>query len=86
MKSEQTSTPGLSAHDELLLPSLPSRALTHGNSDELAKLKTENVRLQRLVAELLVENQQLRQRYCVPKTNAERGRPSETGNSNKQGD
>jgi hypothetical protein len=47
-----------------LLPSLDTRAPGSGSLEEIVKLGTENVRLQRLVAELLAENQQLRQRYC----------------------
>jgi len=44
--------------------SVSPRATTGGHAEETMKLRTENNRLQRLVAELLIENQQMRQRYC----------------------
>ena len=64
-KSEQTPEKGFSGHDEFSLQPLPVFGLAKGSSDETAKLASDNVRLQRLVAELLIENQQLRQRYGV---------------------
>lgn len=63
MKSEQTPEKGFSGHDQVSLQPFPVFGLAQGNSDETARLASENVRLQRLVAELLIENQQLRQRY-----------------------
>ena len=50
-----------------LPPSLSTRRLPLGSADEMGKLRSENLRLQLLVAELLVENQQLRQRNCGSK-------------------
>ena len=52
--------------EEFPPPPLPAspRAIAGGHAEETMKLRTENNRLQRLVAELLIENQQLRQRYC----------------------
>jgi hypothetical protein len=52
--------------EELTPPPFSASALatTGGHAEETMKLRTENNRLQRLVAELLIENQQLRQRYC----------------------
>ena len=71
-KSEPTPEKGFSGHDEFSLQPFPAFGLAQGSSDETAKLASENVRLQRLVAELLIENQQLRQRYGVSKKDAGR--------------
>ncbi len=57
--------------DELSFPPLSGRPTASGDSEEMLKLMTENVRLQHLVAELLIENQQLRQRHCGPRKEAE---------------
>jgi hypothetical protein len=69
-KSEQTPETGFSDHDEFSLQPFSVFGRAKGGSDETAKLETENVRLQRLVAELLIENQQLRQRYGRPRTDS----------------
>ena len=66
MKSQDPVRTGFPAHDELPLSSLSAQAHAGAPIEETVKLKTENFRLQRLVAELLIENQQLRQRYCGP--------------------
>jgi hypothetical protein len=66
-KSEDRSGTDLRFHDELSPPSFSTHAVTSRNVDEIVNLRMDNVRLQRLVAELLVENQQLRQRYCGAK-------------------
>ena len=72
MKSEDQVRTGFPAHDELLPPSFSAHVPTGGHLEEVVKLRTENFRLQRLVAELLVENQQLRQRYCGSPKSPER--------------
>jgi hypothetical protein len=66
MKREDQLGTRVGVQDDFSLPALSSRAPggSGGHTEEIVKLRTENVRLQRLVAELLVENQQLRQRYC----------------------
>jgi hypothetical protein len=64
MTSETRTRTGSLRYDERLHPSFPPPAIASSDSDEVLKLRTDNVRLQRLVAELLVENQQLRQRHC----------------------
>jgi hypothetical protein len=66
MKVEQTIEAGFPVSGELP-PSLSARPLPHGSLDEMGKLRSENLRLQLLVAELLAENQQLRQRNCGSK-------------------
>ena len=71
MKSEDSVRTGFPLHDDLPPPSFSARALAGANSDELGKLRADNVRLQLLVAELLVENQQLRQRYNSRRRDAE---------------
>ena len=51
--------------DESSPPSFFSAHATTGpGTEEILKLRTESLRLMQLVAELLIENQQLRQRYC----------------------
>jgi hypothetical protein len=67
MKSEEQVRMDVRVHDDLAPPGFSSRA-PGGSADEAMQLRTENIRLQRLVAELLVENQQLRQRYGCSKT------------------
>jgi hypothetical protein len=64
MKNDDSSTTDVLTRNERPLPSLATHGFAGGQSDEIVKLGTENIRLQRLVAELLVENQRLRQRYC----------------------
>ncbi|HXC97478.1 MAG TPA: hypothetical protein VNU92_17395 [Edaphobacter sp.] len=66
MKGEQTTEVVFPVSGELPL-SLSARSLSPGNQDEMGKLRSENLRLQLLVAELLAENQQLRQRNCGSK-------------------
>jgi hypothetical protein len=66
MKFEQTTEAAFPVSGELP-PSLSARPHSHGSADEMGKLRSENLRLQLLVAELLVENQQLRQRNCGSK-------------------
>src|ERR1700733_3574455 len=75
-KSEQTPEKGFSGHDEFSLQPFPVFGQAKGSSDETAKLASENVRLQRLVAELLIENQQLRQRYGISQKDPGRTTPS----------
>jgi hypothetical protein len=67
MKSEEQVRMDVRVHDDLSPPVFSSRAAGVA-AEEVMQLRTENVRLQRLVAELLVENQQLRQRYGCSKT------------------
>ena len=67
MKSEEQVRMDVRVHEDLSPPVFSSRA-PGGSADEVMQLRTENIRLQRLVAELLVENQQLRQRYGCSKT------------------
>jgi hypothetical protein len=64
MKSDDPSITDVLTRSERPLPPFAAHGLAGGQSDEIVKLGTENIRLQRLVAELLVENQRLRQRYC----------------------
>ncbi len=66
MKVEQTTEAVFSVSCELP-PSLSARPLPLSGADEMGKLRSENLRLQLLVAELLAENQQLRQRNCGSK-------------------
>ena len=57
---------GLRGNDAPLIPTFGSHGHTHanagGDADEIAKLRVENARLQQIVAELLISNQQLRRR------------------------
>jgi hypothetical protein len=56
-KSEQTPEKGFSGNDEFSLQPFPVFGHAKGSSDETAKLASENVRLQRLVAGVvLVKN------------------------------
>ena len=64
MTSETRTRTDSLRYDERLHPSFPPPAISSSDSDEVLKLRTDNVRLQRLVEELLVENQQLRQKHC----------------------
>lgn len=57
--------------DELSFLPLSGRPTANSDSEEILKLMTENVRLQHLVAELLIENQHLRQRHCGPRKDGE---------------
>jgi hypothetical protein len=50
---------------------LDHRAITSDESSRAAYLERENARLQRLVAELLVKNEQLRQLYLASLTVAD---------------
>jgi hypothetical protein len=68
MKHEEQARMDVRIHDELSPQVFSSRAAGGVSAEEVMQLRTENVRLQRLVAELLVENQQLRQRYGCSKT------------------
>jgi hypothetical protein len=56
---------GLWGHDAPLIPTFGSHgpASAAGDAEEMAMLRLENARLQQLVAELLIANQQLRRRY-----------------------
>jgi hypothetical protein len=82
-KSEQTPGTDFSGHNEFSLQPLPVFGAGRGGSDETAKLESENVRLQRLVAELLIENQQLRQRNLVSRRDVVHAGPSATENDNR---
>ena len=65
MKIDDQIKMGIRFDDESSPPSFFSAHATAGQgADEIPKLRTENLRLKQLVAELLIENQQLRQRYC----------------------
>lgn len=77
-KSELTPEKGFSGHDEFSSQPFPVFGLAQGSSDETVILASENARLQRLVAELLIENQQLRQRYGISRKDAERTGPMAT--------
>ncbi|MGH9596061.1 MAG: hypothetical protein ACRD3K_04600 [Edaphobacter sp.] len=68
MKSEEQVRMDVRVQDDLSPPVFSSRAQGSVSADEVMQLRAENVRLQCLVAELLVENQQLRQRYGCSKT------------------
>ena len=81
-KSEQTPEKGFSGPDEFSLQPFPVFGHAKGSSDETAKLASENVRLQRLVAELLIENQQLRQRYGIARKDVGRAVPPATESDN----
>jgi hypothetical protein len=64
MKSEDPARTGSFHSGELPVPSLQSHAAAGSDIPQLLELKRENARLQQLVGELLVKNQQLRERYC----------------------
>jgi hypothetical protein len=83
-KSEQTPETGFSDRDEFSLQPFPAFGRTKGGSDETAKLESDNVRLQRLVAELLIENQQLRQRYGMSRKDVGHADPAATERSNSR--
>jgi hypothetical protein len=69
MKSEDAVRMGVRIDDDASPPSFfATHATASHGADEFMKLSTENLRLKQLVAELLVENQQLRQRYRVSRT------------------
>ena len=51
---------------------LDCEAMTSDESSQTAYLKRENARLQRLVAELLIKNEQLRQLFLASLTVADR--------------
>jgi hypothetical protein len=70
MKNDDPPITDVLTRSERPLPSFAAHVLTGGYPDEIVKLGTENIRLQRLVAELLVENQRLRQRYCGDRRDA----------------
>jgi hypothetical protein len=71
MKSELRTTTGLLHYDESPLPAFAHHATASCDSEQILQLKVENARLQRLVAELLVKNQELRQRHCGARRDAE---------------
>jgi hypothetical protein len=50
---------------------LDHQAIKSDESSRIVYLETENARLQRLVAELLIKNEQLRQMYAAPSTVAD---------------
>src|SRR5260370_18930150 len=81
MKSEFQTRTDAFRYDEPCIPSLPSSAIPSRVLDEFSKLKTDNARLQRLVAELLVENQKLRQQFCGSRRDAEYAETSTTPTS-----
>jgi hypothetical protein len=83
MTSETRTRTGSLRYDERLHPSFPPPAIASSDSDEILKLRTDNARLQRLVAELLVENQQLRQRHCG--SNSDAGFNSGSNSSSNSG-
>lgn len=83
MKSESHTRTGSLRYDEHPHPSFSSPAIASRDSDEVLKLKTENVRLQRLVAELLIENQELRQKHCGSRRDAEGAAPSAAHNHHR---
>jgi hypothetical protein len=70
MRNDDRLRSDVATKNDHLLPSLDTRAPASSSLEEIVKLGTENIRLQRLVAELLAENQQLRQRYCVSRRDA----------------
>ena len=71
MKIEAPTSTGSSRFDEIAISSFTSPAIVDYDSEQIVELKMENVRLRRLVAELLVKNQQLRQRYCGSRKDSE---------------
>ena len=66
VRVEHVQVQHVQVQEELSPPPFSASVLsaTGGHAEETMKLRTENNRLQRLVAELLIENQQLRQRFC----------------------
>ncbi len=76
MKSELPTTTTFLHYDENPLPAFAHHATVSGDSEQILQLKVENARLQRLVAELLVKNQELRQRHCGARRDAECSGPS----------
>ena len=74
MKIEDQAKMGVRFDDESSPLSIFSAHATAGHgSEEVMKLRTDNLRLKQLVAELLIENQQLRQRYCGPRKDGPAG-------------
>jgi hypothetical protein len=78
MKSESQTRTDAFRYDELCIPSLPSPAIPSRDLDEISKLKTDNTRLKQLVAELLIENQKLRQQFCGSRKDVECAETSTT--------
>jgi hypothetical protein len=76
MKSEDPARRGSFHSGELPVPSLQSHAAAGSDIPQLLELKRENARLQQLVGELLVKNQQLRERYCGSGDEAEGAEPA----------
>jgi hypothetical protein len=69
MKNEDAVRMNVRIDDDASPPSFfPVQATASHAAEETMKLRTENLRLKQLVAELLVENQQLRQRFCGSRT------------------
>jgi len=76
MKIDDQMKMGIRLDDESSPPSFFSAHATAGQGvEEIPKLRTENLRLKQLVAELLIENQQLRQRYGVSRDASYAGDP-----------
>jgi hypothetical protein len=75
MKSELPTT-GFQHHDDSPLSAFSHHATASRDSEQIFQLKVENARLQRLVGELLVKNQELRQRHCGSSRDAECSGPS----------
>ncbi len=72
MKSEAQTKEVLWRYNQLSIPSFGSYPAAGCDAEELSKLRIENARLQQLVAELLIANQQLRRRYADSGSEAER--------------
>jgi hypothetical protein len=76
MKSEAQANEVLWHYNQLSIPSLGPSAIAVSDADEISKLKVENARLQQLVAELLIANQNLRRHSFDSGRDTERGKPS----------
>jgi hypothetical protein len=76
MKSEDPATTSPFHSGELPVPSLQSHAAAGSDIPQLLELKRENTRLQHLVGELLVKNQQLRERHGSVRHDVEGAEPA----------
>ena len=85
MKNEAQANEVFWCYNQLSIPSLGPSAIASNDADEISKLKVENARLQQLVAELLIANQNLRRHTFDSGRDTEHGRGS-TGSNTPRAD